>query len=274
MWLISNNYHLGFALHFSASFFCCTYDIQGVKEASGGSGDGIFSSTTLGFVGSFPMTLRPFRCLKAYATGESGEMLPFLWLKRFGYMTVYWHGYIFHHFMMYLGRMRMLWDLILMKLVENDILSYWKLIPLLIYQHRQAAVLTELHHLQLLSPHAKHIIETVLVKRGLVEFLTWHPRDHHRKTLRPEDFFGYIESLANMFPQASLHSEGFFQWSYARWVATSLDSRAADGRGKRRGFSQSTAQVTCDAAKSRCALWYCGSDLEPGMMYFPMECWA
>lgn len=87
--MVSNNYHLGFALHFSASFFCCTYDIQGVKEASGGSGDGILSSTTVGFVGSFPMTLRPFRCLKAYATGESGEMLPFLWLKRFGYMAVY-----------------------------------------------------------------------------------------------------------------------------------------------------------------------------------------
>lgn len=30
---------------------------------------------------------------------------------------------------------------------------------------RQAAVLTELHHLQLLSPHAKNIVETVLVKR-------------------------------------------------------------------------------------------------------------
>lgn len=37
---------------------------------------------------------------------------------------------------------------------------------------RQAAVLTELHHLQLLSPHAKHIIETVLVKRELLRALT------------------------------------------------------------------------------------------------------
>ncbi len=40
----------------------------------------------------------------------------------------------------------------------------------------QAAVLTELHHLQLLSPHAKHIIETVLVKRGLVVNLPTEPQ--------------------------------------------------------------------------------------------------
>lgn len=37
---------------------------------------------------------------------------------------------------------------------------------------RQAAVLTELHHLQLLSPHAKNIVETVLVKREMLRALT------------------------------------------------------------------------------------------------------
>ena len=72
----------------------------------------------------------------------------------------------------------------------------------------QAAVLTELHHLQLLSPHAKHIIETVLVKRGLVVNLTPTEPQQDLETLVKICMDRIWSNNWLIFPQASLHSEG------------------------------------------------------------------